>query len=265
VTEHAEGPETAYLWVASLLGRRVGELHAALAADLDDPAFAPEPITPFARRAVYQSLRNLVVRVRDLARASLGSVPEPAAAELERLIAAHDRLLERMRTCTERGLRGAVMRVHGDLHLGQVLFTGRDFVIIDFEGEPARSLGERRRKRSPMVDVAGMLRSYHYVVETATSGHMEGTRLRPEDRPTLQPHAERWLERVGDAFVTAYLEQAQPIGVLPEDPDALHALLELHLLEKALYEVGYELNNRPAWVGIPLHGLVDRIEADRDG
>ena len=147
--------------------------------------------------------------------------------------------------------------MHGDYHLGQLLYTGRDFVIIDFEGEPARTLNERRRKRLPLVDVAGMLRSFHYAVETVLAGQTGHGGLRNEDLSALEPWGRAWYAWVSAVFLRQYLDTVQPIGILPERASELAAVLDVHLLEKALYELGYELNNRPGWVGIPLKGIRD--------
>jgi len=245
-----------YLENARLLGVRTGELHAALAAAEGDPALEPETLTPFARRSFYQSLRNLAVRAFGLLREQRASLA-PADAELaDRALGGEPRIQDRLRAILEGGGGGRLIRIHGDYHLGQVLYTGRDFVIIDFEGEPARSLGERRRKRSPLADVAGMVRSFHYAVENVLSGRVEGMRLRPEDAPMLRPWAAAWADWVSSGFLRAYLETVGPVAVLPEDPEDLALLLDVHLLEKALYEVAYELNNRPEWVGVPLRGIL---------
>jgi maltose alpha-D-glucosyltransferase/alpha-amylase len=151
--------------------------------------------------------------------------------------------------------------VHGDYHLGQVLYTGRDFVIIDFEGEPSRSIGARRIKRTPLRDVAGMLRSFDYAAHTSLLGRHRGGPVRPEDVATLAPWARYWTQWVSAAFLRAYLATLGPGALLPRDPRDLRVLLDAHLLEKALYELGYELNNRPDWVGIPLSGILELMEA----
>jgi maltose alpha-D-glucosyltransferase/alpha-amylase len=154
---------------------------------------------------------------------------------------------------------GRRIRLHGDLHLGQVLFTGRDFVLIDFEGEPARSLAERRRRRSALYDVAGMLRSFHYAAELALTEATEGSPLRAEDVARLGPWARRWVEVVSRAFLRGYFDQTGNADWLPNGEDARRQLLEVHQLEKALYELGYELNNRPELVGVPLRAILDLL------
>jgi len=143
------------------------------------------------------------------------------------------------------------MRIHGDYHLGQVLFTGNDFIIIDFEGEPARSISERRLKKSPLADVAGMLRSFHYAAYSATFKQI----FRPEDMRILQPWADFWYSYVGSVFLNAYLRTADGAPFLPQDGDEFEFLLKDFILEKAVYEIGYEINNRPNWLIIPLKGI----------
>lgn len=144
------------------------------------------------------------------------------------------------------------IRIHGDYHLGQVLFTGKDFVIIDFEGEPARTLSERRLKRSPLRDVAGMLRSFHYAAMSALHRHREN---HPDDEELLLPWLEAWNAYVCGCFVAGYRESIGSSRLIPEDPQQLRTLLNCFLLEKAVYELGYELNNRPDWIFLPLRGI----------
>ena len=150
-------------------------------------------------------------------------------------------------------------RVHGDYHLGQVLYSSSDFVIIDFEGEPARSLTERRLKRSPLRDVAGMIRSFHYAANAALLGHAP-TVVRPEDLQQLEQWAMFWYHRVSAAFLDSYLETASVSDFLPESHEELSVLLDIYLLEKATYEISYELNARPDWVHVPIRGILQLIE-----
>jgi maltose alpha-D-glucosyltransferase/alpha-amylase len=185
-------------------------------------------------------------------------LPE-AVAELARaLLARRDALLARLRAHGEDAPAGAKTRLHGDFHLGQVLRVENDFVITDFEGEPARDLDERRRKASPLKDVAGMLRSYDYAMHAALARFVAE---RPQLRATLEPLAAQWRELARAAFRAGYDEVAAAAG-LPTAAQQETKLLELFTLEKALYELAYELDNRPDWVGIPLAGLaaiLDRL------
>lgn len=149
------------------------------------------------------------------------------------------------------------IRIHGDLHLGQALYTGKDFVLIDFEGEPARPLSERRLKRTALRDVGGMLRSFHYAAYTAL---LQRVAVRGVDVPTLEPWAELWIETVGRVFLRAYLDAADGARFVPPDRVHLRVLLDTCLLDQTIYEIGYEMNNRPDWIGIPLSGLDQILE-----
>ncbi|MBI4527528.1 MAG: maltose alpha-D-glucosyltransferase [Deltaproteobacteria bacterium] len=237
---------------ASLLGLRTGELHMALASRADDPAFAPEPFTPFYRRALYQSLRTLADQSLSLLGKRLRSLPEDICRDADRVLGLKREILDRFRQIVDRKNTAMRIRCHGDYHLGQVLFTGKDFVIIDFEGEPARPIGERRIKRSPLRDVAGMLRSFNY----ASIARLKTGEYRPEDLPDLREWARFWNIWVSVIFLKAYLDIARAGSFLPHSSDELGFLLDLYLLEKAVYELGYELNNRPEWLGVPLEGIL---------
>ena len=163
-----------------------------------------------------------------------------------------DEILREFKKIYRKKIDAVKIRIHGDYHLGQVLFTGKDFIILDFEGEPARSYSERRLKRSPLRDVAGMLRSFHYA---AYGGLLLNERVRKEDLPKLLPLAEQWYHYVSGFFMQAYLETAKGSGFLPREHEDLDTMLQTYLLEKAIYELNYELNNRPDWILIPLRGI----------
>ncbi|MBV8950034.1 MAG: putative maltokinase, partial [Actinobacteria bacterium] len=242
---------------AELLGRRVAELHRALASDHADPAFRPEAVTVLRQRALYQSMRNSARRSLRQLRRSLSGVAEIDREDAEKVLTLEDDVLERLRAVTgvTSGMR---IRNHGDLHLGQVLSTGRDFVIIDFEGEPARSMDERRHKRSPLRDVAGMLRSFHYAAHVGIRDLIARGASGGETRGelALRPWAELWATWVSGAFLSCYLQVMEDSGLLPSSPDELRVCLDAHVLDKALYELGYELGSRPDWVGIPVAGIL---------
>jgi maltose alpha-D-glucosyltransferase/alpha-amylase len=244
-----------YLADAELLGVRTAQLHLALASRDDIPAFAPERFTPHYQRSIYQSLRTQIVQTMQLVRRQAKGNPE-----LEPLLSREDALLHQVRTVLNGKIDAARIRVHGDYHLGQVLYTGNDFVIIDFEGEPARPLSERRLKRSALRDVAGMLRSFHYAPYAVVFGTAPGSYVRTEDLTRLEAGARFWHQWVSAAFLRAYLAESAKGGHLPSDPEHVKTLLNAFLIEKALYEIVYELNNRPDWVRIPLRGLMDLVE-----
>jgi maltose alpha-D-glucosyltransferase/alpha-amylase len=248
-----------YLETARLLGQRTAELHLALATDREDPAFAPEPYGSLYQRSQYQSMRNATARAFDILRARLGDLTEPLASEAATLLKRETQLLEAFRSLVGTRLGGLRIRCHGDYHLGQLLYTGDDFVVIDFEGEPARSLSERRVKRSPLSDVAGMLRSFDYAAYTALLGSTDAGVIRKEDVPELEPWALFWRQWVSSAFLRAYLPPVRDAGLVPADREQLRTLLQILLLDKAVYELGYELNNRPGWARIPIRGLLDLL------
>ncbi len=244
----------------ALLGRRVGELHRALADADEGSPFVPEAYTALSRRSFYQSVRNLASRNFDLLRAQLSALPAHHFERAERVAKRDREVRGRLKQLIDQPIPGKRIRVHGDLHLGQILCVDQDFAIIDFEGEPARTPSERRRKRSPLADVAGVLRSLHYAAFGMLSGDLPGSEVRPEDVPYLEPWARHWYGGVGGAFLGAYLQEVADDGLLPREPHELSVLLDVHLLEKCLYELGYELNNRPSWVGVPLAGLEELLD-----
>jgi len=161
----------------------------------------------------------------------------------------------------ERNSSVMLTRIHGDYHLGQVLFTGSDFVLIDFEGEPARPLEERRRKRSPLQDVAGMLRSFHYAAYAPLL--QSASQLTDERAQALAPWAYYWQRWVSAAFLRAYFEVTRNAQFIPRSREELALLLDAYILDKAIYELGYELNNRPSWVRIPLEGISQLLRLDQ--
>jgi maltose alpha-D-glucosyltransferase/alpha-amylase len=248
-----------YLESARLLGERTADLHIALASALDDPNFVPEPLSPFYQRSLHQSMRSLSRQVFQLLRNRLPNIPEALQNQARQLLGLQEVILERFQSILDRKMTGVRIRCHGDYHLGQVLCTGKDFVIIDFEGEPARPLSERRIKRCALRDVAGMLRSFHYAAYSALLNQEASGAVRPEDIPALEPWARLWYLWVSAAFLKAYLAQAAQVPFLPQEREELQVMLDASLLEKAIYELGYELNNRPDWVRIPLQGILDLV------
>ena len=249
-----------YLLSARRLGERTAEFHLAMASNVGNPSFAPEPFTPFYQRSLYQSMRNLTAQTFSLLRKRVGTLPETDRGQGRVVLDMEERILKRFQGILDRKITAMRIRVHGDYHLGQVLFTGKEFVLIDFEGEPARSLAERRIKRSPVRDVAGMLRSFHYASYAPLIGEVGGS-VRSDDVKSLEPWADCWNAWVSAAFLQGYLAAAKEGAFLPRTREELSILLDTFLLEKAIYELGYELNNRPDWVKLPLLGILSLMEA----
>ena len=243
-----------------ILGRRTAELHVALASDSENPDFAPEPFSVLYQRSLYQSMRNHAGQIFLLLRKKLEALPAGVLDDGLKVVDRAPEILNRFRTVLSRKILAKRTRIHGDYHLGQVLYTGKDYIIIDFEGDPTRPLSERRIKRSPIRDVAGMLRSFHYGAYTSLFGHRGSGMVRPEDIAALEPWARLWSIWIGSAFLKSYLEHAMPGGFLPTTRDELKILLSIYLFEKVLYELGYELENRPDWVRIPLIGILQLLE-----
>jgi maltose alpha-D-glucosyltransferase / alpha-amylase len=269
----AELPESAhallgpYLDIAHLLGVRTAEMHLALAdagsgADRGNStdAFAPEPFSTLYQRSLYQSMRNALRRGLQQARKAAGSLPSDAARQrVVDLAAREDELLERLRALADTRIETSRIRIHGDYHLGQVLWTGRDLVIIDFEGEPARPLGERRLKRSALRDVAGMLRSFQYASHSALRFQVERGAVTPERESyeELRGWLHVWNRWASAGLLRGYLTTVSGHDLVPDDPRHTAILLDAFLLEKAIYELDYEMNNRPEWVDIPLTGIAE--------
>jgi maltose alpha-D-glucosyltransferase/alpha-amylase len=247
-----------YLESARLLAQRTAEMHRALAMPTDDPAIKGEPLTDLNRRAMYHAVAGQVDQKIQLLKERLKVLPEEARIIASRVIEKKDELGRFSRSILDRKIEAMRIRCHGDFHLGQVLYTGKDFVIIDFEGEPARLLGQRRIKHTSLRDVAGMLRSFHYAAYAPMCG--DAGPVRPEDVERLQPWARFWYVCVGAAFLKVYLELTADLPLLPKSLDEVQVLLDISMLDKAVYELGYELNNRPDWVKIPLEGILQLIE-----
>jgi maltose alpha-D-glucosyltransferase/alpha-amylase len=252
----------AYLEVARLLGRRVAELHLAMLGGSDDPDFAPEPFSLLDQRSTYQSMRNLTGDVLRLVRGRLPTLAAEERKQAQRLLGYEDRIVGCFDAFLHRKMTALRIRCHGDLHLGQLLNTGKDFMIIDFEGEPARTLGERRGKRSALRDVTGMLRSFDYAALSSLAEQIQAGALGGSDFEAMEPWASLWQKWSSWAFLKAYLETAGNAPFMPRGEEELRVLLEALLMEKAVYEVGYELNNRPQWLGIPLHGIEQIVGAE---
>lgn len=246
-----------YLEMISLLGKRTGEMHLALSHEQSDQKFTPESFSLLYQRSLYHAMRSLTRRVFDLLRKNIKNFSPEIKIDIESVIAKEKEIFARFARISAKKIASMKIRIHGDYHLGQVLFTGNDFVIIDFEGEPARSISERRLKRSPLRDVAGMIRSFHYPTYSVLYSKKTYTETEALD---LEPWAEAWYKCVSGVFLKSYLQTVKTASFIPGNLDDLSLLLDAYLMEKAIYEVGYELNNRPDWVRIPLRGIKSLLE-----
>jgi maltose alpha-D-glucosyltransferase / alpha-amylase len=245
-----------YMESARLIGVRTAQMHRALAAGSDRREFAPEPFSELYQRSLYQSMRNLSGRIFQTLDRRIGTLPADVRALAMDVLEQRGEILERMRAVVGEKMEAQRIRTHGDYHLGQILYTGRDFVVIDFEGEPARPLTERRLKRSPLSDVAGMLRSFSYGAYTGLLDEEARGMARTDELEELDAWARFWAAWASASFLQAYRAEAAGDGrFLPATDDQFKVLLQAHLLEKAVYELGYELNNRPDWVAVPLRGI----------
>ncbi len=250
----------AYLQSAELLGERTGQMHLALASVPENPDFAPEPFSELYQRSLYQGMRGLARKTLRTLRSKVSTLPEAIQEDARKLLDAESDLLGRFESIVGRKLSGARIRCHGDFHLGQILFTGKDFVIIDFEGEPSRRLSERRIKRSPLRDAAGMIRSFDYAAQTVLLNHVAGV-VQKEDFPHFQDWAAFWSQWTSTQFLASYFRTIGSAAFATHGDAVVTTLLNVFLLEKAVYELAYELNNRPTWVQVPLGGILRILES----
>jgi len=245
-----------YLGLAAQLGRRTADLHQALASNTGNPAFAPEPYSTLDRRSKYQSMRNIVGKTLRQLRSNLARLPAPLLPLATALAESQERVLAVFEPLLHQRLSSLRIRTHSDYHLEQVLYTGRDFVIIDFSGLSTETLVERRRKHSTLRDVAGMIRSFHYAAQISL---LDRSVIREEDRALAAPWAAAWQGWVSSAFLRAYLAATEGAAFMTTAED-LPLLLTTHILERAFTELRDELN-RPlsATVAIPLSAIAELV------
>src|SRR5438552_786847 len=248
-----------YTALARTLGMRTCELHAAFARNTGDPAFDPVPLGTADIGAWTERVRAEAMAVLDRLRRRRDALPESIRDDVDRLIALRDDLLARIAAHAKDRGDGVKTRLHGDYHLGQVLLVHNDFMIIDFEGEPSRTMEERAQKHSPLKDVAGMLRSFDYAMHTALFKFVSE---RPDAREAVGSAGQQWQAQAAEAFLDGYDEVAHANGLTSARAE-MKGLLELFVLEKAVYELKYEVDNRPDWVPIPLIGLLNILAGGR--
>ena len=245
--------------VADLLGRRTAELHRSLAQPGGPTPMEPEGFTLLWQRSVLQTLRNAIKSTqRELQRARrAGRLPE--GVDTERLEGRVDDMVERFDRLRTTKFDAQRIRIHGDLHLGQVLWTGSDVVFIDFEGEPGAPMAQRTIKRSPLADVAGLVRSFDYAGRMAVQRAVERGRIGDSDQSAVDAWRRRWTDAVTTRLLDAYFAAIDDAGLIPDNADDRRLLLDVYMLVKAMYEVRYELSNRPDWVGWPIAAIVDLL------
>ena len=239
---------------ASLLGKRTAEMHKALAkGEAAGAMLRPEQMSPEYRAEITAAARKLLDRQMSELKAKKGELTLAQAELAGRVLTLQNELDGNLQKLADRPMDLDLIRIHGDYHLGQVLVTTDDFCIIDFEGEPLLSIPERRRKRPALKDVAGMVRSFHYA---ARGQLLLNDRYASEDTARLNAWGERWYKEVSQAYLRGYYAECGAAKFLPAREADRELLLDLFVLEKAVYEVAYELNSRPAWLAIPLNGVL---------
>lgn len=253
-----------YLDQVSLLGQRTAELHAALASEAEDPAFAPEGFNAMFQRSVYQAMRSLQMDVFYELRRRLSGLDKDVREKAERVLQLESEILRRFRLLVDRRIQSARIRCHGNYHLAQVLFTGKDFVLVDFEGPGRASLAERRRKVSPVKDLASMLQSFHYVLLSTLhapprSGDTAQPRIRDEDRPKLEPWGRFWYNWITCGFLKSYFDVAGNAAYVPQSRDEREILFDAYSLERSLRALAFEIQHRPTWIPIPLSAILDTL------
>ena len=249
-TEFSELVGGVYPDRARQLGQRTAAMHQALASEESGGRFVSEPFSTLHQRALYQGMRSSTGRMlRALKRGAAQLSPEDQSLATA-VTAARGAIIERFAPLLLQRIDARKIRVHGDFHLGQVLNTGKDFVIVDLEGDPARPLSERSLKRSPLVDVASMMRSFDF------AAHIGLRRQQPDDQELLAPWSRAWVARISDGFLNAYLETLRPSGLLPENPVDLQLLLEVFKLDRAVGEIANEVAYRPEMAIVPLRAVL---------
>lgn len=248
-----------YLSSLNLLGERTAQLHLALASDPADPEFSPEPYSLIYQNSAYHAMRSAAVQTMELMRSQVDDLPPALRPEAERLLSLEDKVVDRFQPLRRTKLGGLRIRCHGDYHLGETLYTGKDFVIIDFEGDPRRPLTERRLKRSPLTDVAGMVRSFDYAASFSVA-RLGSAEADPRRTPMLELWARFWTTWATPVFLTSYLEKMKGAPLLPAAQKETAALLEALLLAKALAEITSEMDTHRDWLSVPIRAVLRMLE-----
>ncbi len=241
-----------YLEIVTHLGRRTAELHMALSSVEDNVDFAPENFTILDQRSLYQSMylqsRNVLRTLKN----SLNRLNDDAREKARKILNFENMILDIFKLLIKKKIKAKKIRIHGDLHLGQIIFTGNDFIFIDFEGEPVRSLSERRLKSSPLRDLAGMVRSFHYAAYIEL--YKQGS-IKKDNLLLLEPWTDLWYMYVSRVFLKSYINTLRDDSIILDNREDMEMYLNIYILDKAIYEIGYELDNRPEWAMIPIRGI----------
>jgi maltose alpha-D-glucosyltransferase/alpha-amylase len=240
-----------------LLGTRTAELHLALAGRPEDPVFSPEPFTDFHRHGLYHGFLARLGRAMEALRGHLGRLPETVQADAHAVLERQPALREKLRFMRDTRITAARIRVHGDLHLGQTLYTGKDFVFIDFEGDPARPLSERRLKRSPLRDVAGMLDSFFHASHRVMFGEAPGVYPQPESMSRLRALAREWYRWASGEYLSSYMGTERIQALLPQARDQVRSMLDVFLIDLALKKLSFELAHAPERIAVPANALLE--------
>ena len=252
-----------YLDSARLLARRTAELHRALSSRADIPDFGPEPFTTFYRQGIYHRMLGQLNRSFEMLRGEARGLHADAQADIASVLERESEIRGQLLLLRDMRVSGARIRIHGDYHLSNVLFAGNDWFITSFEGDPTRPLSERRIKRSALRDVATMLRSFHYISSAVLFGDVPGIVPSREAHPQLEMWAQVWYRWVSTSFLKEYLTASAAAPYLPQQADQFRILLAAYMTERALIEIEYELEQRPAWIRIPVHGILEQLSGDR--
>ncbi|STX50371.1 Trehalose synthase/amylase TreS [Legionella busanensis] len=242
-----------YAHTVIILAERTAQMHIALAAETDNKHFATENFSLFDQRSLYQSLRNAFIKTSALFKSATIKLDDVLQKKINKFTTDKDLLLDQVKAILRHKIGGRKIRCHGDYHLGQILYTGNDFVIIDYEGEPGRPLSERKIKRPPLRDVAGILRSFHYALYTVLNNKTVFSTAHHFD-------AEEWYCWICHLFINTYLEYPGIKNLMPKETECFALLLKAFMFEKVLHEIEYEINNRPDWLYVPCKGLIQLLE-----
>jgi maltose alpha-D-glucosyltransferase/alpha-amylase len=240
------------------LGRRTAELHAALGSRTDIPAFAPEPFTDFYRFGVFHGMVGQIGRTFDTLRHQCGNLSGPIRQDCQVLLENENAARVLVQDLRDERIHGERIRIHGDFHLGQVQFTGNDVMIMNFDGDATRPIGERRLKRSCLRDVANMIRSFHYAAYAVLFGQVPGI-VAGADVQQLEKWAGVWRTWMSAIFLRSYFESVGEATFLPQSAKERRILFRAYMLEKCLKEIVHELQYRPSWLRIPVRGILDLL------